>query len=73
MADRTSPCRLPLVHLQVEGCIETLQVGTCLRSTGGRHAHFCQLLRQTDMLKISDRFPIFLRFSQYQYITKKHM
>lgn len=52
MADRTSPAWLCLIHLQVEGSIKTLQVGTRLRSTGGRHARFGQLLRKT--LKISD-------------------
>lgn len=50
MADRTSPTRLPLIHLQVKGSIKTLQVGTCLRSAGGRYACFCQLLRQTDKM-----------------------
>lgn len=68
MADRTSPTRLPLIHLQVKGSIKTLQVGTCLRSAGGRYASFCQLLRQTD--KISQ---VFVRFSQYQYISRKLM
>lgn len=69
MADRTSPTRLPLVHLQVKGSVETLQVGTRLRSTGGRHAHFCQLLRQTD----THKNPVLLHFSQYQYISRKQM